>query len=185
MALKRTSVDLSSSSNSSSGAPTSFPYAENGVAGGFYRISGVGSPNVLGTVRARLGFAADRALFYVTGGLAWASGTDDATISYWNNIEPIGSPDVVWRRGGVNSVGWALGAGVEYAFTNNWTVRAEYLYVDFGKEDNAWSCTSSGQISCGRWAGFTGRADMNLNIVRVGLNYKFGGGGSAPVVARY
>ena len=51
------------------------------------------------------------------------------------------SPDLLWRRGGASGFGWTLGAGIEYAISNNWTIRAEYLYVDLGNEDSNWSCT--------------------------------------------
>ncbi|MFN3892300.1 MAG: outer membrane protein [Beijerinckiaceae bacterium] len=154
-----------------------------GYLGNNWRVAGVGDPGVFGTVRARLGFAADRALFYVTGGLAWASGGNDPAISYWDQRPATGAADVVWRRGGASGIGWALGAGAEYAFTQNWTMRAEYLYVDLGSEDNAWSCTAGGNFNCTSFAGFTGRADVNFNVLRVGVNYKFGG--NAPVLARY
>ena len=152
---------------------------------GVFRVQGLGDPGVFGTVRARLGFAADRALFYVTGGLAWASGGNDPAISYWASTTnpPTGDANVIWRRGGASGIGWTLGAGIEYAISNNWTIRGEYLYVDLGNEDNTWTCTAR----LGSCAGlnFTGRADVNFNVLRVGVNYKFGGGNTAPVLARY
>ena len=55
-------------------------------------------------------------------------------------------------------MGWAVGGGVEYAFTNNWTVKAEYLYMDLG--DDYYS-------SIGDNSGLT------ANVVRAGINYKF------------
>ncbi|OYW31626.1 MAG: porin, partial [Azorhizobium sp. 12-66-6] len=71
-----------------------------------------------GTVRARLGYAFDRVLPYVTGGLAYGKNT----IS-----------DYAWSESNTH-VGWVAGAGVEYAITNNWTARAEYMYVDLGSK---------------------------------------------------
>lgn len=160
------------------------------LAGDAFRITGVGDPGVFGTVRARLGFAANRALFYVTGGLAWASGGNDPRIGWYDNgIGVKTEPDVLFSRGGRNSIGWTLGAGVEYAVANNWTIRAEYLYVDLGKEDNAWNCVAKATydgVCVGATAvDFAGRKDVNFNVVRVGVNYKFGGGNTAPVLARY
>lgn len=152
---------------------------------GTVRITGVGDPGVFGTVRARLGFAADRALFYVTGGLAWASGGNDPQIAGWEG-PAVGAPDAVFRRNGRNDIGWTLGAGAEYAITNNWTIRAEYLYVDLGSEDNAWSCAGpSCSLAREYKVDFSGRKDAHFNVVRVGVNYKFGGASSAPVIARY
>ena len=89
-----------------------------------------------GTVRARAGVALDRALLYVTGGLAY--GDSDA--------------------------GWTLGAGVEYAFTDNLTAKIEGLYVSLdGHNRNDFGLV-----------GFGGRDNNNeFGVVRVGLNYKF------------
>ena len=73
--------------------------------------------NWLGTVRGRLGYAWDRVMPYVTGGLA--VGDIEAN--------PLGFA-------GVNDtkVGWAAGGGVEAALTGNWTAKLEYLHVDLG-----------------------------------------------------
>jgi outer membrane immunogenic protein len=73
-----------------------------------------------GSVRARAGFAFDRALVYATGGLALA----EITTSY--------------SFGGVTDTtsavrtGWTVGGGVEYAFTNTISGRVEYRYTNFG-----------------------------------------------------
>ena len=97
------------------------------------------------TVRARAGYAIDRALLYVTGGYA---GVDD-------KISLPGSySSSEWRNGGV------IGAGLEYAFTNNISAKAEYLYAPVGSKSY--------------WDGSNyGKSDLNLSLVRVGLNYKF------------
>ena len=99
--------------------------------------------NWLGTTRARLGYAFDRLMPYVTGGAAYG--------------------DVKARVPGVGSdsdtqFGWTVGGGLEYAVTPNWTVKAEYLYVDLGKLNCA---------ACG------GDVKFNENVVRGGVNYKF------------
>ena len=69
------------------------------------------STQYLGSVRARAGYAVDRALCYVTGGVGFAD-WKYRTITFG-------------RRIGGNNVGWTLGAGVEYAVTKNWSVKAE------------------------------------------------------------
>jgi len=94
-----------------------------------------------GTVRARLGYAFDRVLPYVTGGLAWGNNKITANGVSQSNT----------------STGWTAGAGVEYALTNNWTARAEYLYMDLGK------------------SGFqaVGDAGLTASTARLGVNYKF------------
>jgi outer membrane immunogenic protein len=72
----------------------------------------------LGTVRGRIGYAADRFMPYVTGGLAVG---DIRT-----NITGVGSANTT-------KAGWTLGAGVEWALWQNWTAKVEYLYVDLGR----------------------------------------------------
>lgn len=94
-----------------------------------------------GSVRGRVGYAFDRALVYgaagwtVTNGFAKGSGTDENKA--FN--------------------GWTVGAGVDYAVTNNLFLRGEYRYNDFGDKD----------IIPGL------NADLDQNVVKVGLGVKF------------
>ncbi|GLK70900.1 porin family protein [Ancylobacter dichloromethanicus] len=97
-----------------------------------------------GTVRARLGYAFGNVLPYVTGGLAW--GHTELKDNY------------LGLSSDKTAVGWTVGGGVEYAFTNNWTVKAEYLYMDLGEDY---------YDSIGYKSGLT------ANVVRAGVNYKF------------
>jgi len=101
----------------------------------------------LGTTRARLGYAIDRFMPYVTGGAAY--GKVNA------NVPGVGSDSET-------KIGWTVGGGAEYAFTPNWSIKAEYLYVDLGKIDCA---------NCG--GGIPTSVQFKENIVRGGLNYKF------------
>jgi outer membrane immunogenic protein len=111
----------------------------------------------LGTLRGRIGYAADRVLFYATGGGAF--GNVESGIG--------GSFDKSTKAG------WTAGAGVEAAFADNWTARIEYLYVDLGNG----SCTSGG--NCG--VDLVGAAVVPANdtvkfttsLVRAGIDYKF------------
>ena len=104
----------------------------------------------LGTVRARAGYAIDRALLYVTGGLAYGYQKD----SLFEGSPYYGSVSG-WKTG------WTLGGGIEYAITPNWTVRAEALYVDLGKK-------SVSDIGCDQITFKT-----TATVARVGVNYKF------------
>jgi outer membrane immunogenic protein len=72
-----------------------------------------------GSIRARLGYAADRALFYATGGAAFVS--NETSIPF-TGIS-IGGDDT--------RVGWTVGAGLDYAFTNNWFTGIEYRYSQY------------------------------------------------------
>ena len=143
------------------------------------------SSNWLATIRPRIGVAFDRALIYVTGGLAIADRKFTQNISYVNYTQVPALP-VTGPAGGANGgsdsgadVGWTLGAGLEWAFTNNWSMKAEYLYVDLGDR----SFTSTSTVGANWTIRHTERSN-NLNIIRAGLNYRFGGS-TSPVIARY
>jgi outer membrane immunogenic protein len=80
-----------------------------------------------GHVRGRVGYAADRWLFFVAGGLA---------IADFNFHEgAITTTTVVVPPPGGTYVGWSIGGGIEYAITQNLLGRVEYLYDHFGHKD--------------------------------------------------
>jgi outer membrane immunogenic protein len=66
-----------------------------------------------------VGYAFDRILVFATGGLALAN------VEVALTQPTVSDSDVVG--------GWTVGAGIEFAFADNWTAKAEYLFVDFGK----------------------------------------------------
>lgn len=101
----------------------------------------------LGTVRARVGYAMDRTLFYFTGGLAYGS-VDNEALS--GNL--VSSSNVV--------TGYTLGGGIEYKFRRDLSVKAEYLYVNLGKNEPEGYTAAGGTV----------REDT-FNTVRVGLNW--------------
>jgi outer membrane immunogenic protein len=136
------------------------------VAGGFGAAGGVNIGSEienLGTVRARLGYAWDRALFYVTGG--WAYGNVSTSISAGGNAGLLPGGGFSYSKTNMQN-GWTLGAGVEYAFTNNLTFKTEYLYADLGKGNVYSRVYNSG--SAVNWD-----VEAKAHIVRAGLNYKF------------
>jgi opacity protein-like surface antigen len=63
-------------------------------------------------------------------------------------------------------VGWALGAGVEYALGNNWSLKGEYLHVDFGSVDTTYTCS-------GCTTSVVTSARATNDIFRIGANYRF------------
>ena len=129
----------------------------------------------LGTVRGRAGVAFDRFLVYGTGGVAFGS-------SSWPNtfIGTVGGvPAVFTTNNSTNTrVGYAAGAGVEYAFTPNWSAKVEYLFTDLGRNNRSF-------VAPGGLAGFTFNNREQNHIVRAGVNYRFNWAGPAPVLARY
>jgi outer membrane immunogenic protein len=109
--------------------------------------------NSFGTVRGRVGMASDRWLFYVTGGWAYFNWTSNLTIS------GLGTANLSGFQGGGTA-----GLGIEALITGNWTVRAEYLYLQSTTISNA---------------PFAVRPDITLNtrfrenVFRIGVNYVF------------
>ena len=128
------------------------------------------SLEAFGTVRGRLGLAHGNFLFYGTGGLAW--GTIDAKqATNWYAPAP---PDVGGRTSGdVVHLGWSAGAGGEWAINSSWSIKAEWLYVDLGKENYALDGTTKPGGSVPYTETFA--TDLTFNTARVGINYKFGG----------
>jgi outer membrane immunogenic protein len=129
-----------------------------------------------GTVRARLGATvAPTVLAYVTGGLAYGEIKTDASLSGFTT----GGPPAPLATSSSSTIkaGWTVGGGIEARLFGNWTGKIEYLYVDLG--------TVSGSVTnpfTGPPTTFAYSSHITDNIVRVGLNYKFGYG---PVVAKY
>jgi len=105
-----------------------------------------------GSLRARAGVAFDRALLYVTGGLAFAN--IENTYTDIGTGDSVSFDDTEW--------GWTLGAGVEYAVTNNLSVRGEYRYTKFDDVENV--IDGLGTVE----------QDSDFHTVRVGVSYKFG-----------
>jgi len=124
-----------------------------------------------GTLRGRVGVTAGPALFYATGGLAYGG--------VRTNISNVFTPAAAGSFFGSDSstrIGWAAGAGVEWGFAPNWTVRGEYLHVDLGRSN----VTMFDPVNFPAESA-TYRFNHVVDAVRVGVNYRFGG----PVVARY
>jgi outer membrane immunogenic protein len=139
-----------------------------------------------GTVRGRLGIAFDRALIYATGGLAWTSLDDNnggavPGVGFFQGTPAVATArreralDIANRaRTDSDDIGWTVGGGVEYAFTNNISAKIEGLYVNIGENDggnNVVGVTNRGRAI--RQAG--GRDESGeFAVVRAGLNFRFG-----------
>ena len=105
----------------------------------------------LSTVRGRAGYAFDRFLPYVTGGVAFGD---------------VKASTPGFPGASQTSTGWTAGGGVELALTNNWTAKAEYLHVDLGNMNCGFSC---GVVA-------NNNVSLKSDVVRGGVNFRFGGG---------
>ncbi len=102
--------------------------------------------NWLGTVRGRVGYAWDRVMPYITGGLA---------------VGDIEANQAGFAKQGDTNAGWTVGAGVEAAIVGNWTAKVEYLHVDLGSTD----CTTACAVPT--------RVGFHSDLVRAGVNLRF------------
>lgn len=101
-----------------------------------------------GAVRARAGYAFDRFLPYIAGGVAFG------------NVKNSGEIDGIGFSESKTLTGWTVGGGVDYAATDNLILRLEYRYTDYGDKD----------IDFG---GLSVNNDFKTNEVRLGIAYKF------------
>jgi outer membrane immunogenic protein len=119
-----------------------------------------------GTVRGRAGVAVNNFLLYGTAGVAFGQTRADQVVT---NIIPCCLVTAVSSTN-ENHIGWAAGAGAEWMYSRNWSLKAEYLYVDLGSADYRFIGTT-----------FIGTphttdsfpADLTFHTVRVGVNYRF------------
>jgi outer membrane immunogenic protein len=152
-------TDIQISGQKGSGSPVC-PVA-CGVGGG---VNYENKLTWLGTTRGRVGVAFDRMLVYGTGGVAYGAEKVSGALNVPTALAVAPFSESSTR------VGWTIGAGLEAALAANWTWRVEYLYVDLGTATFSQVAPAPPFIP--------GSVNQSLrfrdNIVRVGVNYKFG-----------
>ena len=146
--------DWFANNNNSGGGVTAFGTTLQGSSNGRW----------LTTLTGRFGFAADRVLFYGKGGGAWV-GSNNFTVT---NV-PTGT-SVSFSNNNTNT-GWTAGAGIEWAFAQNWTARLEYDYV--GLSNTSFTVPAAFPVVGGDV--FTNN-NRNIQLVTVGVNYLFNWG---------
>ena len=120
--------------------------------------------NWFGTIRGRLGFAADNLLFYGTGGLAYGH----MEASFAGEVSDYEEAVSYEASTETTNWGWTVGAGMEYGI-DNWSLGLEYLYVDLG--DGQWNDNSTdGQIHNFK---LDGNVDYAFSTVRATVKYRF------------
>jgi outer membrane immunogenic protein len=116
--------------------------------------------SALATLTGRIGYLVQpAALLYIKGGAAWVRDTftDSCPVAYHPNCLFVAK---------VTRSGWTVGGGLEYLLQQNWSIFAEYNYMDFGRRDEALS-NSVGLV-------YTPEIKQNVQTIQVGLNYRFG-----------
>jgi outer membrane immunogenic protein len=102
----------------------------------------------LGTVRGRLGYAANDLLVFATAGAAVAG----VRAGIYGCTPECIDDKTRW--------GWTVGGGFEWFFVRNWSAKVEYLYADFGNKVNYFT-------------GFNNTVRLNTSLLRAGINYHF------------
>ena len=124
------------------------------------QFSSYTSETWVATARGRLGYAVNNLLFYATGGYA-AAGVGQGIYGTSHNLLASSSS---------TRSGWTAGGGLEWGFAPNWSAKFEWLYMKFD------TVALNTAVAEG-----PRNVPFEDNVVRFGVNYRFGG----PVVAKY
>jgi outer membrane protein OmpA-like peptidoglycan-associated protein len=146
---------------------------------GTYAFSGKVSPNGFAILGPRIGYAAGNWLPYLRAGGVYAWGSHHSTATF---TDPEGTASF---SGGKNfkSSGYGAGAGLEYALPGQWSLRAEYTYVNLGKGTNSTTTCTGSAATCTEFGNLSLdniHNSFTANIARIGINYRFGGAAPPP-----
>jgi len=142
-----------------------FPFV---FAGTTYALTESMSTQWLATLRARLGFTvAPQLILYATGGIAF---TDFKFASSYRDNANNG---IVFGGTGFGEKsevkpGWVVGGGGEWLLDGRWSIKAEYLYLDFGSMSVAVPTSNSPAFTQTMFVD----ADLSAQVARVGINYR-------------
>jgi outer membrane immunogenic protein len=124
---------------------------------------GVADARWMSTATGKIGYAWDRVLFYAKGGGAWIATTSPS-------ISIAGGPASFTGASNATASTWTVGFGLEWAFSGNWSARAEYDYIALPNE--SFTVAPTAPTFGGDTISFNNR---NLSIFTAAINYKFSG----------
>lgn len=141
---------------------------------GTYSFSGRLSPKDFAILGGRIGYGGTLLFPYVRGG-AVVAGSQSSTLEY---IPTGAAAPVASFAGGKNfqTTGWAAGAGMEIGLNGAWSISAEYLHVNLGKDSNSTTTCAGAAGACAAFAGISldnAHNSFTANIFRIGVNYWF------------
>jgi outer membrane immunogenic protein len=137
-----------------SGADLGRSVTTAGIIGGVpFTVASSFDIDRIATLAGRLGVTFDQILVYGKFGAAWLDSSATMTATRLATTTTIATDDT--------DTGWMVGLGVEYALTRNWSAKVEYNFLDFGNDRSGGS-------------GFTIDRDLNMHLVKLGINYRFG-----------
>ena len=126
--------------------------------------------DALASITGRFGYAIDRSLLYAKGGFAWANEQHSAVGIFVGAPFDLEAPETRF--------GWTLGAGLDWAFSDYWSIGLEYDYYNFGHHAVTFLDANSG---------LSGPIDIKQTVqtVRLGLSFHMFATPAAPIVTRY
>lgn len=141
--------------------------ARGGSRLNFSQVTAASKVDAFGTARGRVGYAFNRFLVYGTGGVAVAHVNYNVLITGSNNQRALNTQ----IQDDNAKFGYVFGGGVEYAITNNWSVKAEYQFIGLGRDE----LTAPFRRRAGQASGFTAVTEETpqFQTVRIGANYRF------------
>jgi outer membrane immunogenic protein len=161
------------------GGEWDFDWAANNNNSAGVAIPGVGNVVVssnnrwISTVAARFGWAIDHWLLYGKAGGGWV-GNSNFTVTNLTTGASFSCGNIGFNCNN-STGGWLLGAGFEYAFAPNWTVKAEYDYLGLGNRTFTVPAGAFGQLAADTFT----TNNRNVQMVKVGVNYLFNWGAPA------
>jgi len=160
--------DFDWAANSGRGAAVSTP------AGGSFVVTS--NNHVISTLAARFGYATfDHLLFYGKVGAGWV-GNNNVTVTDITSGVSVTCGN--FNSCGNNNGGWLVGAGIEWMFVPNWSVKVEYDYIGLG--NRSFSIPATAPILAGDT--FTSN-NRSVQEFKFGFNYLFNWG--PPIASRY
>ena len=133
------------------------------------------STDIQGSIRGQVGIAWDRALIFATGGVAF--GGFNTQYNYDGFGAAAGAAHLAPFFASFNlsdtHVGWTVGGGIQYAITNDWSVRADYRYTDWGSINEVLFGGTKFPTHFSNFFGYDGNRRVQENQVQVGFDYKF------------
>jgi len=137
----------------------------------FFTANGSVKLDWLGSTRGRVGYAFfpdNRLLIYGTGGVAYGGAS-----SHLDVFDAVHGFDFSSSGGSSSRVGWTIGGGVEYAFTHNWIIGAEYLYYDLGSRHLNIVPNAAASDALGAAVFSQTKISFSGSVARARISYKF------------
>ena len=134
----------------------------------FWTANGSVSLDWLGSTRARVGYAWDRLMVYGTGGVAYGGAS-----THLNVFDAVDGFAFSTGGGSSSRTGWTVGGGVEYAFTNNIVLGAEYLYYNLGSRHFSFVPNVAASNEFGAAIFSQTKINFDGSVARARLSYKF------------